>query len=207
MGTVSTLLALCEENLLVTGGFPRQTPVMQSFDVFFDVSLNKWLSKQSRWWWFETPWHSLWRHCNVAPQGQYYHHNHINIYIYIKWTVFVNFTAKSAQHAHARMIAKTDLIHRQVMCPLRHGGSHFVKKYIYMGQVMELWLSCYLVLLSIESKTRQQDSHSSMAWPIYIYIIYIYYKDSIWATMPHHILSLSSSAHIQNINLIPLSRC
>ena len=27
------------------------------------------------------------------------------IYIYIKWTVFVNVTTKSAQHAHARMIA------------------------------------------------------------------------------------------------------
>ena len=26
-------------------------------------------------------------------------------YIYIKWTVFVNVTTKSAQHAHARMIA------------------------------------------------------------------------------------------------------
>ena len=51
------------------------------------------------------------------------------IYIYIKWTVFVNVTTKSAQHAHVRMIAKIDLIHRQVMRPLRHGGSHFVKFY------------------------------------------------------------------------------
>ena len=31
---------------------------------------------------------------------------------------------------------------------------------------MELRLSCYLVLLSIDSKTRQQDSHSSVTWPI-----------------------------------------
>ena len=38
--------------------------------------------------------------------------------------MFVNVTTKSAQHAHARMIAKTDLIHRQEMRPLRHGGSH-----------------------------------------------------------------------------------
>ena len=30
---------------------------------------------------------------------------YIYIYIYIKWTVFVNATTKSAQHAHARMIA------------------------------------------------------------------------------------------------------
>ena len=30
---------------------------------------------------------------------------HVYIYIYIKWTVFVNVTTKSAQHEHARMIA------------------------------------------------------------------------------------------------------
>ena len=30
----------------------------------------------------------------------------------------------------------------------------FSLTHIYMGQVTELWLSCYLVLLSIDSKTR-----------------------------------------------------
>ena len=37
----------------------------RSFDVFFDLHLNKRLSKQSWGWWFETPWCPLWRHCNV----------------------------------------------------------------------------------------------------------------------------------------------
>ena len=32
--------------------------------VFFDLRLNKQLSKQSWSWWFETPSFSLWRHCN-----------------------------------------------------------------------------------------------------------------------------------------------
>ena len=41
------LLALCAGNSLVTGQFPTQRPVTQSFDVFFDLSLNKRLSKQS----------------------------------------------------------------------------------------------------------------------------------------------------------------
>ena len=36
----------------------------RSFDVFFDLRLNKGLSKQSWGWWFETPSGSLWRHCN-----------------------------------------------------------------------------------------------------------------------------------------------
>ena len=35
-------------------------------DVFFDLRLNKPLSKQSWGWWFETPSRSLWRQCNVS---------------------------------------------------------------------------------------------------------------------------------------------
>ena len=43
---------------------PTQRPVTQSFDVFFDLCKNKWLSKHSWGWWFETPSRPLWRHCN-----------------------------------------------------------------------------------------------------------------------------------------------
>ena len=32
--------------------------------LFLDVRLKKRLSLQSRCWWFETPWRSLWHHCN-----------------------------------------------------------------------------------------------------------------------------------------------
>ena len=46
------------------GEFPAQRPVTRSFDVFFDLRLNKRLSKQSWGWWFETPAWSLWRHRN-----------------------------------------------------------------------------------------------------------------------------------------------
>ena len=48
------------------GEFPTQRPVTRSFDVFFDLRLNKRLSKQPWGWWFETPSLSLWRHCNVC---------------------------------------------------------------------------------------------------------------------------------------------
>ena len=44
---------------------PAQRPVTRSFDVFFDLRLNKRLSKQSWGWWFETPSCSLWRAYNV----------------------------------------------------------------------------------------------------------------------------------------------
>ena len=46
------------------GEFPTQRPVTRSFDVYFDLRLNKRLSKQSWGWWFETLLCSLWRHRN-----------------------------------------------------------------------------------------------------------------------------------------------
>ena len=51
---------------LTPGEFPAQRPVTRSFDVFFDLRLNKPLSKQPRGWWFETPTWSLWRQCNAT---------------------------------------------------------------------------------------------------------------------------------------------
>ena len=46
------------------GEFPTQRPVTRSFDVFFDLRLNKRLSKQPWGWWLQTQSWSLWRHCN-----------------------------------------------------------------------------------------------------------------------------------------------
>ena len=45
METFSALLALCAGNSPVTSEFPAQRPVTQSLDVFFDLRLNKQLSK------------------------------------------------------------------------------------------------------------------------------------------------------------------
>ena len=61
---IPALLAICAGNSPVTGEFPAQRPVTRSFDVFFDLRLNKQLSKQRWGWWFETPSRPLWRHCN-----------------------------------------------------------------------------------------------------------------------------------------------
>ena len=48
----------------------RWIPLTKAGDMelrcFFDLRLNKWLSKQSWGWWSETPPRSLWRHCNHA---------------------------------------------------------------------------------------------------------------------------------------------
>ena len=45
--------------------FPCYWPLMR-WTVFFDLHLNKWLSKQPRCWWLETPSRSLWCHCKVC---------------------------------------------------------------------------------------------------------------------------------------------
>ena len=62
------LLAICAGNSQVSCEFPTQRPVTRSFDVFFDLHLNKRLSKQWRGWWFETPSCPLLRHRNVPWQ-------------------------------------------------------------------------------------------------------------------------------------------
>ena len=64
METFFALLAICVVNSPVTGEFPAQRPVARSFDNFFDLRLNKRLSKQSWGWWFETLSRLLLRHCN-----------------------------------------------------------------------------------------------------------------------------------------------
>ena len=64
MENISALLALCAVNSPVPGEFPSQRPVTRNFNVFFDLLLNKRLSKQSRRRWFETSSRSLWCPCN-----------------------------------------------------------------------------------------------------------------------------------------------
>ena len=68
MDTFSALLAICAGNSPVPGEFSAQRPVTRSFDVFFDLRLNKRLSKQWWGWWFETLSRPLWRHCHERIQ-------------------------------------------------------------------------------------------------------------------------------------------
>ena len=65
-GNIFRVTGPCAGNSPVTGEFPAQRPVTQSFDVFFDLRLNKRLSKQSWCKWMETLSRSSWRHCNAA---------------------------------------------------------------------------------------------------------------------------------------------
>ena len=81
METFSVLLAFCAGNSPVRGEFPSQRPVTRSFDVFFDLCLNKHVSKQSWGWWSETLSSSLWRQCNV----------HLITYVFLEVLIGVEF--------------------------------------------------------------------------------------------------------------------
>ena len=69
----------------VTGEFPSQRLVVESFDAFFHLRLNKRLSKQSSWW-LETPSRSLWCNCYVTEIPSAYYQLQSNpSYIACQW--------------------------------------------------------------------------------------------------------------------------
>ena len=80
METFSALLALCAGNSPVNGENPTQRPVTRSFDVFFDLRLNRWLSKQTWGWWFETPSWPLWRYCNEMKMYHLVFAGHVKLF-------------------------------------------------------------------------------------------------------------------------------
>ena len=67
------------------GEFPVQRPVTRSFDVFFDLCLNKRLSKQSWGWWCETLSRPLWRHRNGGLKMLLLHTKHRSLRGFLRW--------------------------------------------------------------------------------------------------------------------------
>ena len=86
MDAFSALQALCEGNSPVTGEFPSQRPVAQSFDVFFDLRLNTGLGKQRP---RQLPSRPLWRHSNVLGR------NHLGPEA-LHWALQLRFTRVSS---------------------------------------------------------------------------------------------------------------
>ena len=87
MVTFSALLAICAGNSPVPGEFPTQRPVTRSFDVFFDLRLNKQLSKQSWGWWLETLSRPMWRHRNVMSSTHIPITTNVSEYVVCRETV------------------------------------------------------------------------------------------------------------------------
>ena len=164
METFSALLALCAGNPPITGEFPSQRPVTWSFDVLFDLRLNKRLRKQSRRRWFET-W--LWRHCNgFAPcrvilwlgKGQFYQYPSG----FLNW-YWVNRTKQCLVNKWVWFIEGTSLYRNTNMAtwfqqgiffiinwqPVKDSNNHLAK----IGNIHKQGYNCYLLFSIIDVMT------------------------------------------------------
>ena len=133
METFSALLDIYAGNSAVPGDFPTQRPVARSFDAFFDLRLNKRLSKQSWGWWIETLLRPLWRHCDGASRSHWVvgtyliaFHKHLVSSIKYEETVFL-WTA-STLHRHCTHLLRVSLVNYfRIRCglywPLIHWSS------------------------------------------------------------------------------------
>ena len=97
METFSTSLSIFAGNSPVTGEFPAQRPVTRSFDVFFEMCLNKSLSKQRWGWSFETLFRPLWRHCNglCASPGLKYLSVWLHFWDWFLWSSKISVNGKN----------------------------------------------------------------------------------------------------------------
>ena len=113
-------------------GESSQRPVTRSVDVFFDLRLNKRLSKQSSLW-FETPSRSLWRHCNV-PYG---------ISNAVLWFVLLSLTCDPLYCSH--MTGS-----RALMCYRQNGVALEIKT---LHNMLTVWKKLMTPLDSIELRS------------------------------------------------------
>ena len=149
MEMLSTFLAHCEGIIRSPLVSPHKGPVMRSFEASFIVSLHRLLNRQSSSQWFEMPVAhvtSLFCYCLFfTPYERPYHiQDHFDGVLFSRGAHFVRCSQSLWGVSTVIWIIKM-LLTKQIktLC-----GQD------YMGQVTVLWLSCYLVLLSTDSKTR-----------------------------------------------------
>ena len=99
------------------GEFTTQRAVTRNFGVFFDLRLNKRLSKQPWGSWFETLSWSLWRHCNADSECTLFSFTlqcHVMSLIFLN-AHFINLyvTESSAKHALADESSWLNMFHNQ----------------------------------------------------------------------------------------------
>ena len=127
---------------------PHKWPVTRSFDVFFDLRLYKRLSKHS-WGWFLRRYHA---HDDVTVMQC------VNLFDWnLEWCLpgwggWVPIC--NMRQSACRCKTLTMFFFSNTMKLHFENFTYICYHWMYMGQVSKLWLSCYLVLLSNDSKTR-----------------------------------------------------
>ena len=164
-----------------------QRPVTRSFDVFFDLRLNKRLSRQSRRWWFETPSRSLWRHCNVYEK-------------YRPCSVSIDYFFLSVNcntYMFVQICACIDLTILHVISP--HGSFYF--PVVFLWSNIKWQYNASYIDTCINSRIAQQMIN--MKINIYRSTIgYIYY---IYIFKCHCGCNLGESINFRWINVNPIS--
>ena len=109
-----------------------QRSVTRSFDVFFDLRVNKRMSKQQWGWWFETPSWSLWRHRNdvsamwetasswTDTKMRYCNLPMLLFWFWLCFVFFVGFghVLKHVTKTHKENKAESAFIHFSLVCRL-----------------------------------------------------------------------------------------
>ena len=126
METFSALLAICAGNSPVPGEFPTQRPVTRSFNVFFDLHLNKRLSKQSCAWWFEMLSHPLWRHRNAVKAFEH-GTGHLCWTEWFQWVIYMRFS-KNAKRKKNKNKNKTPWSNNMFSITQNDGLTHSHKQ-------------------------------------------------------------------------------
>ena len=163
METFSTLLAICAGNSPVPGEFPTQRPVTWSFDVFFDVRLNKRLNKQSWGWWFEVPSrhyneHSLpWELRKALVKGFIWYSTWVCLLSHHQGTIYHNTSKQNATGLGT-------VCNRYIMTSVH-------RLYIYIHIYISLEIGCYETFHVIYTLT--PANKILQAWVQYV--IYIYH--------------------------------
>ena len=172
-GTFSALLALCEGNPPVAGGFLSQRPVTRSFVVLFELLLNKRLIKQTRRRWFETLCCSLCRHGRDVYNNQIWIHHPKRNFTYIYcwaiaytssiWHGFVNFYLLD-DHFSCRMRAWGAIwvisYYSGTECIVFNNG-YFVYR-LYLRD--SLYVTCKL-FIAVSMPHEQPESHIALSNP------------------------------------------
>ena len=114
MEAFSASLAICAGNSPVPGEFPAQRPVTRSFDVFFDLRLNKRLSKQSWGWWFETLSRPLWRHCNGLMAVFSWQHRNRGPCTYMSYIYMINWNRTQELRSFANDMFKCNSFSKNI---------------------------------------------------------------------------------------------
>ena len=127
METFSALLAICAGNSPVPSEFPAHRPVTWSLDVYFDLRMKKWFSKQSWGWWFEPPSCSLWCQCNVI------------------W-LLLNYITILGNHASIFNKFHRSSTHQCPVMHISHQTRPALVQIIYWGQVTHICVSYFTVI-------------------------------------------------------------